>query len=111
MIILLVAGTLSLIYGALIAFAGVKQMRRQEISTGGALLMSLTGALIMFAATLLVFRIWLAFYLLIAGLIAMHWLAIKNGIQMHGKLNPKHHVARLIVSLVIAGLALWGMIL
>lgn len=109
MFILFTAGVLALLYGALIAFTALRQMRRQEISTGAAALLGVIGLLIMFISLFIAFRIPLAFYVLIASLAAMHILTISNDKKMHEEINPKNHIVRLIISLVIIGLALLGM--
>jgi len=39
---------------------------------------------------------------LLIGLVATHALAVANGLYMHGKINPSHHVGRLGLSLLLA---------
>jgi hypothetical protein len=108
MLTLLLAGFFALVYGALTAFAALKAMRQQQISPGAAALTGFIGIIIMLSALFIPFRIYLAFYVLVAGLIAMLVAAVRNGLAMHGKINPKHHIARFIISLAIAGLAFSG---
>ena len=108
MLTLLLAGIFALVYGALTAFAALKAMRQQQISPGAAALTGFIGIIIMLSALFIPFKIHLAFYALITGLIAMHIAAVKNGLTMHGKINPKHHIARFVISLAIAGMAFSG---
>ena len=108
MFTLLLAGGMALIYGALIAFGALKAMRQTKLSPGSTALMGFSGLIIMFSALFIPFQIQLAFYTLFAGLIAMHILAIKNGLDMHGKINPKHHIVRFIISLLIVVMAFSG---
>ncbi|MCF6277514.1 MAG: hypothetical protein L3J16_02035 [Anaerolineales bacterium] len=109
MISLLLAGTLALLYGAQIALTAIKQMRQQNLPTGAAALMGLVGLVIMFSSIFIPFRMMGALYILIIGLIAMHLLAIRNGIKLYGKINPKHHIVRFIISLAIVLLAFFGL--
>jgi heme/copper-type cytochrome/quinol oxidase subunit 4 len=109
MIALLLSGTIALVYGALIAFAALKQMRKQELSLGAAAVMGVIGLIIMGAAIFIPFHVTGALYVLIAGLLLMHIMAIRNGQQLNGKINPKHHIVRFIVSLLITLLAVWGL--
>ena len=108
MLTLLLAGIFALLYGALTAFAALKAMRQEQITPGAAALTGFIGIIIMLTALFIPFRIHLAFYVLVAGLIAMHVVAVKNGLKMHGKINPKHQIARFVISLAIAGLAFSG---
>lgn len=47
-------------------------------------------------------------YVLVAALTLVHVLAVNNGMQLHGRINLQHHVARFGVSVLIAGLAFWA---
>ncbi|MBT3188253.1 MAG: hypothetical protein HN736_02980 [Anaerolineae bacterium] len=111
MLTLLLAGSIALIYGAFTAFDALKAMRQEKLSLSSAALMGFIGLIIMFSSLFIPFQIQLAFYALLAGLIALHIVAIKNDLAMHGKINPKHHIVRLIISLVIAGMAFSGVFL
>ncbi len=111
MLTLFLAGLMALIYGAVIAFGALKAMRQEKLSIGSTAAMGFAGLIIMFSALFIPFQIQLAFYALIAGLIAMHILAIKNELNTHGKINPKHHLLQLIISLLIAGMAFMGIFL
>ncbi len=111
MLTLLLAGSMALIYGAFTAFGALKAMRQEKLSPSSAALMGFIGLIIMFSALFIPFQIQLAFYALFAGLIALHIVAIKNDLAMHGKFNPKHHIVQIIISLVIAGMAFSGVFL
>jgi len=39
--------------------------------------------------------------LLLIGLIAIHFLTLNNGIQMYKKINPKHHLIRVGISIFL----------
>lgn len=39
--------------------------------------------------------------LLVSGLLLIHIFAILNGYLLHGKLNYRHHLIRLIISIII----------
>ncbi len=108
MLRLLLSGLMALIYGALIAYGALKSMRQGKLSPGSTAAMGFSGLIIMFSALFIPFQIPLAFYAILAGLIAMHILAIKNELNMHGEINQKHHILRFIISLLIAGLAFSG---
>jgi len=42
--------------------------------------------------------------ILITGLILIHVAAVNNGFKMYGKINVKHHMVRLIISILIIAL-------
>ncbi|MCP4142279.1 MAG: hypothetical protein GY755_18745 [Chloroflexi bacterium] len=111
MLTLLLAGFFALAYGAFAAFSALKAMRQEQISLGSAALSGFLGIIIMLSALFIPFKIQIAFYALIAGLIAMFIVAVKNSSAIHGETKPKHHVARLIISLLIAGMAFSGIFL
>ncbi len=103
MFILLLAGILTLIYGALIAFIALKKMRKQILSPNQAATIGFTGLIIMFSALFIPFRIPSAFYALLIGLVAMHLLTLKNE-----KFTSKEHTMRLVTSVIILVMAFVG---
>jgi len=103
MLILLLAGILALIYGALIAFIALKEMRKQILTPSQAATIGFVGLIIMFSALFIPFRIPSAFYVLLIGLVAMHLLTLKNG-----KTEPKEQTIRLAASLIILVMAFVG---
>ena len=107
-ILSLLAAILAGAYGLLSAFAGWSQIRAGAIQRWAAASMIASGLVLVISAGLLVAKSPIALLVLIIGLLAMHILAINNGLKMHGRLTPSHHIARLVLSLLIIGLAIPG---
>ena len=63
-----------------------------------------TGLFLLTAAYLLWVGSAYTLTVLLIGLVAMHALAVANGLRMHGKINPSHHVGRLGLSLLLLAL-------
>ena len=103
-----IASILAGLYGALTVFAGISQTKGKNIQYWAAISMIIAGLTIIISAVLLIVKVWLSSSLLIIGLAGIHLLAINNGLKVHGKINPTHHIARLVLSVLIAGLAIWG---
>jgi hypothetical protein len=103
------AGILSGIYGALTAFAGLGQTKANKIQTWAAWGLVLCGLLVIAAGVMTLLQTNLALWILVAGLLGIHLLAINNGYKMFGKINPSHHLARFIVSAVLIGLTYLGL--
>ena len=99
----------SILYGVLTAIAGVGQISEGKIQRWAAWGMIVCGLLVTAAGILLIFRNSLVLGILLAGLLGIHGLAIRNGIQMFGKINPSHHLARFIVSAVLVTLTYFGL--
>ncbi|MBI1742740.1 hypothetical protein HYR54_06690 [Candidatus Acetothermia bacterium] len=99
---------LACVYGIATSVAGVSQLKTQQVPHWAAIAMITVGALIVISAGLLVAGFNWGVYLLVLSLIAMHVLAINNGLRMHGKINPLHHLARFVLSAVIVVLAYFG---
>ena len=108
-IVLWAAALLSMIYGALTAVAGFGQTRADKIQPWAAWGLVVCGAIIIAAAILILGRSGAALPVLGIGLIAIHGLAINNGLKMFGKINPSHHLARLGVSILLMALAYIGL--
>ncbi len=103
MFTLLLAGILTLAYGAFIAFTALKEMRQQKISPNSAALTGFTGLIIMFSALFIPFQIPSVFYILLIGLVAMHLSTLKNG-----KITSKNQIIRLVISIIILSLTFIG---
>ena len=88
-------------YGLLVALAGPQQLRQRRIQSWAAMGMLVAGLFLLTAAYLLWVGSAYTLTVLLIGLIAMHALAVANGLYMHGKINPSHHVARLGLSLLL----------
>ncbi|MBT3322652.1 MAG: hypothetical protein HN392_10250 [Anaerolineae bacterium] len=108
MLTLLLAGLMALIYGAIIAFGALKLMRQEKLTPISAALLGFTGLIIMLSALFIPFQIPLAFYALLAALIAMHALAIKNDLAIHDKFILKNYILKFIISLLILIMAFLG---
>ena len=99
----------SILYGALTTVAGVGQIREGKIQRWTAWGMIVCGLLVTAAGILLIFKSSFVLGILLAGLLGIHALAIRNGMQMFGKINPSHHLARFIVSAVLVTLTYFGL--
>jgi hypothetical protein len=99
-----IAALLSLAYGGLTAFAGLGQVRQQRIQAWAAWGMAFSGLVVAAIAVLLWLGSAAALPVLVAGLIAIHVLAVNNGLKMYGRINPGHHLVRLLVSLILIAL-------
>lgn len=104
-------------YGVLILVSGFSMMRVKDDKPArkgpslARLAWSLVGLILVAASFLIAGRNDLAWWLLLGALLAIHILAVMNGLWMHGKLNPLHHFVRLLFSaalLALAYLALFG---
>ena len=105
----ILAAILTGAYRILTAFAGWSQTRAQEIQYWAAISMVISGLAIAISAGLLIAKVSVALYILIIGLLTVHILTINNGLKMHGKITPSHHIVRLMLSLLIVSLAILGM--
>lgn len=94
---------LAVVYGVLTALAGTLQFRNRQIQPWSAALMVLSG-LVLLLVSLMWARSW-ALYALVAGLLAIHLAAINNGLRLHGKITPSHHLVRLALSVLL--IVLW----
>jgi hypothetical protein len=95
-LILLVIG---IIYGGLTALAGIIQLKQRKVKRWSSLSMILGGisVIILVISKFEPYNI----YMLIAALLLIHIVAIDNGINMYGKIKPKHHIIRLCISVLI----------
>jgi hypothetical protein len=71
--------------------------------------MGLFGLMLVISAVLIWSGSAFAFWVLLVGLVGIHAIAINNGLKMFGRINPSHHVVRLVISLVLLGLTYLGM--
>ena len=102
-------GFLSVVYGALTAFAGYGQTKAGRIQVWAAWSFALCGLVVAVAGVMTLLRSGFAIWLLIIGLPGIHLLAINNGFRMFGKIKPSHHLARLVVSVVLFSLTYLGL--
>jgi hypothetical protein len=99
------AAVLCIAYGMMNAFAGLSQLRIKKIQAWAALGMMLFGVIVVAAGILILLRTMTSLWVLLAGLVGIHLLAINNGLKMFRRINPGHHLIRLVVSLVLLALA------
>lgn len=92
-------------YGGLTILAGGVQLKQRKISFASSLLMIIGGLLLIFSL-LIDLPTSVILNALIGGLLIIHGCAISNGLQMFGKVNPRHHIIRLAVSIFILTLFL-----
>lgn len=94
---------ISCIYGLLSIVAGISQLKNKDSNMKlNCILGVIPGGLLIIVSNLNMFiATRYLFYILIIGLVILHISAIINGLLIHGKLNLKHHVIRLIVSLLM----------
>lgn len=102
-------GLLSILYGALTAFAGYGQTKTDRIQTWAAWLFSLCGLVIMIAGVMALLRASSSLWLLVIGLLGIQILAINNGLRMFGKINPSHHLTRSVISIALIALTYLGL--
>lgn len=103
-LLLWVAAILCMAYGGLTSFAGFGQMQARKIQPWAAWGLILCGLVVILSGVLTLFSLGIAPWLLAAGLAGIHALAINNGFQLYGRLNPSHHIGRLFVSILLFGL-------
>jgi hypothetical protein len=97
------------LFGILNAFAGFSQLQAKKIQTWSAWLMIASGLLLIMSGVLLFWESSLALFTLAIGLITIQFLTINNGFHLYGKINPGHHLLRLVISVVLFGLAVWSL--
>lgn len=92
---------LSVIYGLLNILAGSIQIKERKIPLWSIITMIFGGLLIGLGAIFIYVIDFYFFYVFITGLVLIHISTIFNGLKMYGKINPKHHIIRLIFSLIL----------
>ena len=95
-------GVLSMIYGVLSMFAGFGQ-------TWAAWLFALCGLIVIIAGATVLLRSGSSIWLLVTRLLGIHALALNNGFRMFGKVNPSHHLMRLVISITLITLTYLGL--
>ena len=104
-----IAAIFSIIYGSLTSFAGVSQTKENKIQIWAIWGLVLCGALVIAGGIMTVLDVKAALWVLGTGLLGIHALAINNGLKLFGKINPSHHLARLVVSVVLITLTYLGL--
>ena len=93
------------LYGILNVFAGFLQLKQKKIPFWSAALMLASGSLIFASGIMLLGKFSYTLPVLVAGLAAIHGLAISNGLYLYGKITLQHHIFRFAISIVLLGLA------
>lgn len=96
------------VYGGVTVLAGIQQFREKLIQGWAAAGLALVGVLMLVSAVLLWQSSNSGITVLVLALLSLHSLTINNGLQMHGKLNWRHHLVRFAISLVLIVLAFWS---
>lgn len=96
------------LYGGLTIAAGGLQAKEKKISTLWSILMTAGGVIIAFAALFNSYAGDYGIYILVLGLLLIHTSAISNGIKMYGRINPVHHIVRLIISILCVTLFIFA---
>ena len=99
------SAALVVVYGTLTALAGLGQLKVKRIQAWAACGMILCGLAVDAAAVLMVTGSTASAWVLAAGLAGIHLLALNNGRRMFGRVNPFHHLARLVISVLLLWLA------
>lgn len=89
------------VYGGLTVFAGTTQLKQRKISTLSSFTMIVGGFLIILSSIKGIILEYYTIYTLIFGLLLIHFSAINNGFKLYGKINMKHHLIKLIISILI----------
>ncbi|MFN8411505.1 MAG: hypothetical protein U0Z26_03870 [Anaerolineales bacterium] len=105
----LISSALIFLYGILNFVAGFSQLKEKKIQAWSAWTMIGVGLLLLISSGLLLMKLSSALLVLAIGLIIIHLLAIHNGLYLYGKINPSHHMFRLMVSAILFGLAFWAL--
>jgi hypothetical protein len=105
----LVAVLLIVIYALFTGYASLQQFKAQKIQPWSAIGMFAAALALLGAGFLLGEGSSLTLSLLIVALIALHALAVVNGLHMFGKINWRHHLMRAFFSLVIIALTVLGL--
>jgi hypothetical protein len=108
-IFLWIAVILCTMYGTLTAFAGLGQVRAKKIQAWAAWGMVLFGLMVVTSVALILLGSGSALWALLIGLVGIHAIAINNGYRLFGRINPSHHLVRLVISLILLGLMYLGM--
>lgn len=92
---------LGILYGGLTILAGSTELKEKNINLWPSLSMIIGGIIIILSIIFKNLSMIFMFILLLTGLIMIHIAAIRNGLNMYGKLNLKHHLVRLGISILI----------
>lgn len=88
---------LTVLYSLMNTIISIIGFKSQKTTLSSSSLMFLGG----FLTFLSIFLTNYSIFFLIIGLILIHISAINNGLKLYGKINPKHHIIRLVFSLLL----------
>ena len=92
---------LGIAYGGLTILGGSIQLKYKKINSWASLLMIIGGVLTLISVFLNSRLATYGIYFLTIGLILIHIATINNGFKMYGKINLKHHIVRLGISIAL----------
>lgn len=92
-------------YGGLTAMAGAMQLKTKKIKFISSLSM-IAGGLLLIASIFFPTNSSYIFIMLIGSLLLIQGAAINNGLNMFGRINPRHHAIRTVISIFIVVLFL-----
>lgn len=102
-----IAGILSVLYGVASALGGIGMARgRGKVPIRAAGLFGLAGGVLAAGGALLIAEVGKGFPIVVLGLVVLLILAVYNGIQLNGRVNPLHLGVRVLLSIGIVMLAL-----
>jgi hypothetical protein len=91
---------LGIIYGSINIFAGFMQLKQKQIALWSSSFMIGSGIL-MILASILSDKSFYYFYMLLGSILLIHIAAIANGFKLNNKLNYRHHIIRLLISIIL----------
>ena len=96
---------LAVLYGMATCISGILQLKAREIALWAAIGMSIAGFIICISSIFILMDMNLLI-LLIACFLFVQIIAILNGFNLYGKINPNHHMIRFSITLLILFLLL-----
>ncbi len=97
-----------MIYGSLTILTCMVQLKRKEIKMWSNILMFMGSASIITVMILSVTQRHNLILYLCSGLVLIHISAVNNGLHLNKKLNPRHHMIRMVLSILIVTLYAMG---
>jgi uncharacterized membrane protein len=92
---------LTIVYGLLTLLTCVVQLKKRDIKLWSNLMMLTGGIVLIITSVFTIINDTNLLALLCLGLVLIHISAIFNGIALHKKINPQHHIIRFLISTVI----------
>lgn len=108
MVLIYIAGISNGIYGLMNMMGGIMQLRQKKIQVWSAWLMIIMGFVIIMSGAVVMRQGQMGVTMLIVGLVAIHLLTLNNGWYMYGKINLRHHLLRLGISILLLVLTVWS---